>query len=135
MPYRILHIADVHLDMAFTGIDVGLGSTRREQLRDAFARALQLARDRAVHALCIAGDLYEDGRSGPDTAAYLRRVFGELAPVRVFIAPGNHDPYTATSLYQRITDMPENVVLFGKRQFAPATLADGITLWGFAHEH
>lgn len=135
MPYRILHIADVHLDMAFTGADVTLGSRRREQLLEAFERSLQLARERGVDALCIAGDLYEDGRSKPDRAAYLCRVLGALVPMRVFIAPGNHDPYSATSIYSRMDHVPDNVKIFARRRFAPVPLADGLTLWGFAHEH
>lgn len=135
MPYRILHIADVHLDMAFIGADANLGSRRREQLREAFERSLQLAQERRVDALCIAGDLYEDGRSGPDRAAYLRRVLGALAPMRVFISPGNHDPFTPASIYQQIAQTSDNVFIFGRRAFSPTKLADGITLWGFAHEH
>jgi exonuclease SbcD len=134
MAYRILHIADVHLDMAFGGVGVDVGKQKREQLREAFERALRLARERRCDALCIAGDLYEDGRAGHDRAEYVRRVLGELAPMRVFISPGNHDPCTPASLYQRIAPMPENVHVFEHRTFAKAALADGLTLWGFAHE-
>lgn len=123
--------------MAFAGADAALGRRHREELRVAFERALALGRERRVDAVCIAGDLYEDGRSGRDTAAYLLRVLGDLAPVRVFISPGNHDPHTAASVYERIGegDPPANVVVFGRRRFASATLADGLTLWGFGHEH
>ncbi len=134
MPYKILHIADVHLDMAFAGVDATSGARRREQLREAFERALRLARERRVDAVCIAGDLYEDGRSGSDRLAYLSRVFGELSPIRVFVSPGNHDPHTATSLYERLPAM-SNVTVFNRRRFAPVALADDLTLWGFAHEH
>lgn len=135
MPYRILHIADVHLDMAFAGADRELGRRHREELRKAFERALDLARERRVDAVCIAGDLYEDGRSGNDRAEYLRRQLRDLAPIRVFISPGNHDPHTASSIYERIGEPPPNVAIFGRRRFASATLADGLTLWGFGHEH
>ncbi|HET9342725.1 MAG TPA: metallophosphoesterase [Candidatus Eremiobacteraceae bacterium] len=135
MPYRILHIADVHLDMAFAGADAALGKRHREELRAAFERALALAKERRVDALCIAGDLYEDGRAGSDRAAYLRRVLGDLAPIRVFISPGNHDPHTPASMYERMGDIPDNVTIFGRRRFASATLDDGLTLWGFGHEH
>jgi DNA repair protein SbcD/Mre11 len=135
MPYRILHIADVHLDMAFAGADARVGKRRREQLREAFERALVLARERNVDAVCIAGDLYEDGRSGADRAEYLRRVLDDLAPIRVFISPGNHDPFSASSIYHRIHNIPANVTIFDRRRFAPVKLADGLTLWGFAHEH
>ena len=34
MPYRILHIADVHLDMAYIGSDVRLANRRRAQLQN-----------------------------------------------------------------------------------------------------
>lgn len=134
MAYRILHIADVHLDMAFAGLDAAHGKKRREQLRDAFERALALGEQRGVDAICIAGDLYEGERSGPDRAAYLQRVLGNLAPARVFISPGNHDPYTASSLYRQIAPLPENVTVFDTRRFARAALSDRIALWGFGHE-
>ena len=135
MPYRILHIADVHLDMAFAGVDAELGRRHRTELRKAFERALDLGRERRVDAVCIAGDLYEDGRAGNDTAAYLRRQLIDLAPIRVFIAPGNHDPHTTASIYERMGEAPPNVTIFGRRRFASATLADGLMLWGFGHEH
>src|SRR5579864_7722363 len=134
MPYRILHIADVHLDMAFTGLDVALGGRRREQLSAAFERALQLGRERGVDAVCIAGDLYESGRSGPDRANYLRRVLGALSPTRVFISPGNHDPHAQDSIYRQMAPLPENVVIFERRRWTKVPLADGLTLWGFGHE-
>lgn len=135
MPYRILHVADVHLDAAFVGADAAIGRQRREQLRTAFERALRIARDQRVDAVCIAGDLYEDGRAGSDRTAYLRRVLGDLAPIRVFLSPGNHDPFTGASIYQRMAPLPDNVFIFSRRRFTSVPLADDITLWGFAHEH
>jgi exonuclease SbcD len=55
--------------------------------------------------------------------------------MRVFLAPGNHDSLTATSVYAQMMPLPENVHVFPTRSFSPAPLADGITLWGFAHQH
>jgi exonuclease SbcD len=99
-------------------------------LRAAFERALALAREVGVDAVCIAGDLYEDRHAGPDTAAYLRRCLGELVPIRVFLSPGNHDPCAAGSVYRQMQPLPENVILFDERTFRPERLADGLTLWG-----
>jgi len=127
---RIVHIADVHLEMAFGGHEPAFGAKRRAQLRAAFERALGLAREREARAICIAGDLYEDRHAGPDTAAYLRRCLGELAPIRVFLSPGNHDPCSAGSVYRQMQPLPSNVVVFEERAFRPERLADGITLWG-----
>jgi DNA repair protein SbcD/Mre11 len=116
--------------MAFGGHDPAFGAKRRAQLRAAFERALALARERGVDAVCIAGDLYEDHHAGPDTAAYLRRCLGALAPIRVFLSPGNHDPCAAGSVYRQMQPLPENVVLFDERAFRAEPLADGLTLWG-----
>jgi exonuclease SbcD len=120
----------VHLDAAFAGDDARFGARRRRQLREAFERALHLARDRKADALCVAGDLYEDAYAGKDTAEYLRRCFAEIAPTRVFLAPGNHDPFAPTSVYGQMHPLPSNVTLFDERSFRPERLADGITLWG-----
>jgi len=38
-------------------------------------------------------------------------------------------------MYERMGDEPDNVTVFGRRRFASAKLADGLTLWGFGHEH
>ena len=116
--------------MAFGGHEPAFGARRRAQLRDAFERALDLARERGAQAVCIAGDLYEDRHAGPDTAAYLRRCLGDLAPIRVFLSPGNHDPSSAGSVYRQMQPLPANVVVFDERAFRPEKLADGITLWG-----
>jgi DNA repair protein SbcD/Mre11 len=133
LSYRIIHIADVHLDTAFRGLDPAVGDARRKQLEAAFERALALAVQRRADAICIAGDLYESGRSSPDRGAYLTRVLGELAPMRVFISPGNHDPNDRPSLYRQMT-LPPNVTVFASRRFVPVRLAEGITLWGAGHE-
>ena len=134
MPYKLLHIGDVHLDAAFAGHDPHFGRKRRRQLEAAFERALALARQRGVDAVCIAGDLYEKNRSGPDRGAYLKRKLGELAPVRVFVSPGNHDPYTGDSLYRLMEPLPDNVTVFGSRAMRRERLTDDLSLWGCAHE-
>lgn len=116
--------------MAFGGREPAFGARRRAQLCAAFERALDLARERGVDAVCIAGDLYEDGHAGPDAAAYIRRHLSALDPIRVFISPGNHDPCTAGSIYRQMQPLPANVVIFDERRFRPERLADGVTLWG-----
>jgi len=116
--------------MAFGGREPAFGAKRREQLRAAFERALDLARERGVDAVCIAGDLYEDRHAGPDTAAYIRRHLSALDAIRVFVSPGNHDPCTAGSVYRQMQPLPANVVIFDDRNFRPERLADGLTLWG-----
>jgi DNA repair protein SbcD/Mre11 len=125
----IVHCADVHLETAFT--EVRGGARRRAALADAFERVVDLALERRADALTIGGDLFEADRAGPQTARF---VFAQLARFGgpVFVAPGNHDPYSARSLYAR-DDRPANVRVFAEPAWAPHPLADGITLYGFGH--
>ena len=42
-------------------------------------------------AVTIGGDLYEHERAGVDTGRFLADTFASWQPMRVLIAPGNHD--------------------------------------------
>jgi DNA repair protein SbcD/Mre11 len=124
---KILHIADIHLDRTFAA---GHGARRRGELRDAFTRALELGADRGIEAICIAGDVYEHETVSEDTAAFLRDRLGR-AGVPVLIAPGNHDPYLAGSVWER-GDWPENVRIFRHDRIEAAELSDRVVVWGAA---
>ena len=134
MTYRLLHIADLHLDRAFAaaGCHAELARRRRTGLRDALRLAGETAQAERCSAVTIAGDLYEHERSGVDTARFLAATFAAWRPLRVFIAPGNHDALMPGSLYRR-TDWPDNVHVFEEPALAPVELEDGIVLWGLAH--
>jgi DNA repair exonuclease SbcCD nuclease subunit len=62
---------------------------------------------------------------------FVRGTFGALS-MPVFVAPGNHDWYGRTSMYQR-ADWPANVHVFSTAGLTPMPLADGVTIWGAAH--
>jgi DNA repair exonuclease SbcCD nuclease subunit len=125
----IVHTADVHLETAFT--EVRGGARRRAALADAFVRVVDLALERKADALTIGGDLYEADRAGPQTARF---VFAQLARFGgpVFVAPGNHDPYSARAIYAR-DDRPPNVRVFAEPRWAEYRLAADVTLFGFGH--
>lgn len=55
-------------------------------------RTCKLVDEQRVDALTCGGDLYEQERFTPDTAEFLSSTFAELAPLRVFLAPGNPEP-------------------------------------------
>ena len=130
----ILHTADVHLDRSFggSGMTSRTASDRREELRDAFRRFIDLALERQVDAVTIGGDLYEHDRSTLDTGHFLRQQLERLGAIRAFIAPGNHDPLVPDSLYRQI-EWPANVTVFNSTAFQPFALSEGVTLWGAAH--
>ncbi|MPZ51076.1 MAG: hypothetical protein GEU75_17555 [Dehalococcoidia bacterium] len=67
----------------------------------------ELAKKVRVDALLCAGDLYEHESFTDDMMQFVRSTFADLA-MPVFVAPGNHDWYGRTSMYQR-ADWPANV--------------------------
>jgi DNA repair protein SbcD/Mre11 len=129
---RILLVSDVHLDSPFAWAKRDVSRKRRQGLRDALANCIQLAIERRVDVICCGGDLFEHDRVSPDTGQFLRAQFERVLPIRVFIAPGNHDWFGPESLYSYVRWSP-NVHVFKDRSLTPVTIVDGLTLWGGAH--
>lgn len=131
---KLVLFADLHLDSAFAwaGAAGSAGRRRREALRRTLLRICDLARSERADALLVAGDLYETDRVTADTGDFLRGAFASLQPVRVFVAPGNHDWYGPASLWARVAWTP-NVHVFTAPQLEPIALGDGVSLWGAAH--
>src|SRR6202046_2933178 len=129
MATTIVHAADVHLETVFP--DVRGGGARRAALADAFERIIDLALERNADILTIGGDLYESERAGPATARFLFAALARFGK-RVFVAPGNHDPFAARSLYAR-DDLPPNVRVFADASWTAVPLAHDLTLYGFGH--
>ena len=133
-PFTVLHFADLHLDakFAWAAAHSDAAHRRRQGLRDTLLRIVELAKEAKVDAVFCGGDLYEHERTTPDTAAFLKKAFAELAPIGVFLAPGNHDWYGRDSVYA-INDWSPNVHVFREKRLQPCPLVDGLTLWGGAH--
>jgi DNA repair exonuclease SbcCD nuclease subunit len=99
--FRFIHSADWQLGARFAQF-----GPRGVQLREArlttFRRALTLARERAVDAFIIAGDLFEDNQVDDALVNSVVEILREFTSVRTFILPGNHDPFTGPdSVWQR----------------------------------
>lgn len=109
-----------------------LAIRRRLGLRDALRRAGESALAAGCEVVTIGGDLYEHDRAGADTASFLVDTFASWKPMRVLIAPGNHDALLTGSIYSR-TEWPGNVHIFSTASLEPCAIADGLTVWGLAH--
>jgi DNA repair exonuclease SbcCD nuclease subunit len=129
---RLLLFADLHLDAPFAWAPIEAARARRRALRDTLGEICRLAVAERVDALCCAGDLYEQERFTPDTAAFLRDTFAQVHPLPIYLAPGNHDWLGPASLYHQV-DWTDNVHVFTADRLVPVTLADGFTLWGAGH--
>lgn len=131
---KFLLFSDLHLDAPFAwlGTDREAARRRRQALREAFLRIVRLASEVKADALLCGGDLYEQDRFSPDTAAFLRATLATLDPLPVYLAPGNHDWYGPRSLYHQ-THWSPNVHIYRNDRLEPVTVAEGLTLWGAAH--
>ncbi|HXH23186.1 MAG TPA: metallophosphoesterase [Dehalococcoidia bacterium] len=130
---RLVVFSDLHLEARFVwmGGSPEARRRRREALRRVLQKICDLAREREADALLCAGDLTDREQVSADTAEFLRRTFAELQPMRVFLAPGNHDWYSDNSFYAR--GWSPNVHVFTENQLTPVVLNDAVTLWGAAH--
>jgi len=131
---KLVLFSDLHLDSAFTWVGSGNGASRRRRraLRHTLTQILDLAIAQQADAVLCAGDLYEHDRFSPDTEEFLRASFESIHPIRVFIAPGNHDWCGPGSIYKSVQWSP-NVHVYDTDRLSPLALDDGITLWGAAH--
>jgi len=111
MALSFLHAADIHLDSPLRGLERYehapveriRGATRR-----AFERMIDLALERRVDFVLIAGDLYDGDWRDFNTGLYLVRELGRLrdANIPVYIISGNHD---AANKMTRTLRLPGNV--------------------------
>lgn len=109
-----------------------IAGARRQELRDALRRFIDLALELRVDAVTIGGDLYEHERSTLDTGNFLAQQFGRLGSIAVLISPGNHDPVVPDSLWRRVA-WPANVTIFTEPRFRASKLG-GVTVWGAGHD-
>jgi DNA repair protein SbcD/Mre11 len=134
---RFIHTSDIHLDTSFSGsgFPSRLGDRKREAIRGTFRHILEDARSSSVDFVLIAGDLFELERITPDTFEFIKQQFESLGDIRVFIAPGNHDPYVKGSPYKE-EPWPANVCIFKEEGFRSVEIPDlGVRITGFGFAH
>jgi len=105
-----IHAADFHLDSAFGGLPPEQARQRRRESRELLDRLASLVKEERADLVLLAGDLFDGERVYPETVERLREALAAMA-CPVFIAPGNHDPYTPRSPYAAGI-WPENVHIF-----------------------
>lgn len=89
---RLLHLADVHLGRPFQTLGAK-GTAQRRALEAALTRAVDLAVERRVHLVLIAGDLFDSPRPLPAALEVVGRQLRRLedARIRAAVVAGNHD--------------------------------------------
>lgn len=125
---RFIHAADLHLDSPLKGLESYEGAPV-DEIRGATRRALEnlvdLAIERSVHFVLIAGDVYDGDWKDHNTGLFFVRHMYRLreAGIPVVLISGNHD---AASKITRTLNLPDNVELLAHGQ---ATTADSPMLY------
>lgn len=110
---KFVHISDMHFDSPFVNLSdkEGLGDLRRLEQRKTLRKVIEYIKENGIKYLFISGDLYEQKYIKKSTIEYINNLFKEIPETKIFIAPGNHDPYVKNSYYNKF-NWNENVKIF-----------------------
>ena len=113
---KFVHIADMHFDSPFVNLsekDI-MGDLRRLEQRKVFKKIIEYIKENNIKYFFISGDLYEHKYIKQSTIEYVNKLFEEIPETNIYIAPGNHDPYTKNSYYNKY-NWSKNVKIFGPK--------------------
>ncbi len=108
---RILHTADIHFDTPFSGMTPKESLKSKEELKQVFEKIIKITLDKEIDILLIAGDIFDNLSVNKTTLYFIKNCFENITKVKIFISPGNHDPFNEKSFYN-IVDWPSNVHIF-----------------------
>lgn len=113
---KFVHIADMHFDTPFRLLSdrAELGEIRRLEQRKTFKKIIEYIKQNQIPYLFIAGDLYEHEYIRESTIRYINNLFQEIPDTKIYITPGNHDPYIKNSYYETFS-WSENVKIFTEK--------------------
>ncbi len=113
--FSFIHAADLHLDSPFRIHEAGNDALRKVLLdasAKAFSRLCEVAIERKVDFIILAGDIFDGPERGVRTQLMLRRHLMDLQEqgISVYIAFGNHDPLESSESLS--IDWPKNLFTF-----------------------
>jgi len=117
----LLHAADLHLDSPFESLSPEQAAERRAGQRELLFALEELAEKRGVSAVLLSGDIFEGNSIKTETERDFNSALGALR-CPVLIAPGNHDPYAAHSVWETMR-LPDNVYIFKNAEIEYAEFA------------
>ncbi len=126
---RILHTADLHFDTPFSGMSPKEALKSKEELKQVFEKIIQTSLEKEIDILLIAGDIFDNLSVNKTTLYFIKNCLEKINTVKVFVSPGNHDPFNEKSFYN-IVEWPVNVHIF-KGKMEKVILEDLKTIvWG-----
>lgn len=110
---KFVHIADMHFDTPFIVLTnkADLGDARRLDQRKALKKIIEYIKENKISYLFISGDLYDHEHIKTSTIEFINNQFNQIPDTKIFITPGNHDPYLNNSFYNKY-NWSRNVYIF-----------------------
>lgn len=108
---KILHCADIHFDTPFKEFRNKLADKSKEEIKEVFSKIINICNEENVDIMLLAGDIFDNYTLDKSTLIFIQEELRRLKKTKVFISPGNHDPYNFKSFY-KLVDWPENVHVF-----------------------
>lgn len=108
---KVLHCGDMHFDTPFKELNSKLSIISKEELLEVLSTIINICKNNSVDILLMAGDIFDNLTVNKKTLVFIRESLESIENVKVFISPGNHDPYNTNSFYKMI-DWPKNVHVF-----------------------
>ena len=129
---KFVHIADFHFDSPFVNLSdkEGLGEMCRLKQRKVLKKIIEYIKENNIENLFIAGDLYEQTYIRETTIRYINDLFKEIPETKIYITPGNHDPYIKNSYYNKFK-WNDNVIIFNNKIEKIETFEADIYGYGF----
>jgi DNA repair exonuclease SbcCD nuclease subunit len=136
---RFLQISDLHLGRPFAWLPADRREDRRRDQQRALEQAVSQAIERSAHAILVPGDLFDSHTVDAALLTFAVKTFSVAGCPPVFIAPGNHDPASASNaawnqrlLQARGIAWPAHVHVFDTPNWsaAPVPRLQGVRVWG-----
>ena len=126
---KVLHCADLHFDTPFKELSKEVSDVSKNELLEVFKNIIDLSINENVEVLLIAGDVFDNLTVNKNTLFFISDQLKRIKNIKVFISPGNHDPYNEKSFYSMI-NWPENVYIFkGDMEFKEVKELN-LVVWG-----
>ena len=126
---KVLHCADLHFDTPFKELSKEVSDVSKNELLEVFKNIIDLSINENIEVLLIAGDVFDNLTVNKNTLFFISDQLKRIKNIKVFISPGNHDPYNEKSFYSMI-NWPENVYIFkGDMEFKEVKELN-LVVWG-----
>ncbi len=131
---KLIHTSDWHLCSSMERrLSEDKAKMRRTELLSRFADTVAWAKENAVDAVLLCGDLSDDGVLPYDVQEYLLAAVAGAAPIRFYLIAGNHDRISDRTLGGCFTrgreEMPANLHIFGE-EWSSEALSEQVLIHG-----